>query len=83
MITWHLPCLGVATDSHERKQSHGDGVDPAQDHDPDSSAETESTVQVDGIGNGVPSLDRDHGQGEDGQFTGQDCKEAGDTASVS
>lgn len=77
-----LPGFRVAADAEERQDRHEGGVEPAARHDLGRRAELEAAVQVDGVGDGVPSLDGDHCQGEYGQLAREHRQEPRHPAAV-
>ena len=60
------PGLAVAGDANEREDGHDYRVGPPAYHDLHRHGQLETLVEVDGVGNGVPSLRRDHRQRKDG-----------------
>jgi hypothetical protein len=81
MRLWKLsPGRWVITYAEQRQGCHGDGVNPATQHNINGSINFDSLVQVNCVRDGKPPFQCYNRQGEHRQMAGKDCEEAGHLA---
>lgn len=73
----HSPCFGVTRYAEERQNCHTDSIEPSEYHNLAGQVETQSFIEVYGVGDGVPPFQCYNSQRYNRQFWPEHCQKPG------